>query len=325
MPAPTREALAVAALTPEPSLDVLARAGIDDPAGSLEPAVRDGVVVVAEGTVRFTHPLLASTALARSDRRAAPRAARTTGRRGHVGGGAGPPHGAGGGGARRRGGPDGGRRGAARPEPGARRRPPLSCSSSPPHSPRPSRRPIGRRRFDSARSLFDAGESQVARRMLEEQIESLEPGPERARSLQLLGQVVGRFASYRQGLVSATAALSEAGEDMALRAAIELDIAYCNVCLGDLGGAAPHVAAAAELAELAGGGRDARRGSGRADHPRVPERQGARRSPARARPGAGRPGRRRAVGASPAVRARAAAAVDDAAGRGAVRRFAAAR
>src|SRR6185369_8582773 len=53
-----------------------------------------------------------------------------------------------------------------------------------------------RRRFDAARCLFEAGESQEARRLLEAQIAGLEPGPERARSLQLLGQIVGRSASW---------------------------------------------------------------------------------------------------------------------------------
>jgi DNA-binding CsgD family transcriptional regulator len=111
-----------------------------------------------------------------------------------------------------------------------------------------------RRRFDQARCLFEAGESQEARRLLEAQIAGLEPGPERARSLQLLGQIVGRSASWREALVSATQALAEPGGDDGLRAAIERDIAFCHVCLGDLGSSIQHVTVAAELAERAGTG-----------------------------------------------------------------------
>ncbi len=254
MPAPTREALVVAALTPEPSLEVLARAGIDDPATSLEPAVLDGVIAVADGTVRFTHPLLASTALARSDsqqlRRVHGRLAGAVtseeARARHAGLAAAAPDDEV---ARML--DDAAQRVRARGAPAAAAELlELAASLTPPEQ--TSER--WRRRFDSARNLFDAGESQVARRLLEEQIESLEPGPERARSLQLLGQVVGRSASWREALVSATQALAEPGGDDGLRAAIERDIAFCHVCIGDLGSSIQHVTVAAELAERAGTG-----------------------------------------------------------------------
>ena len=52
--------------------------------------------------------------------------------------------------------------------------------------------------------------------------------------------------------MSATAGIERGGRRRGPPRGLELDIAYCNVCLGDLGSAAPHVAAAAELAERAG-------------------------------------------------------------------------
>jgi DNA-binding CsgD family transcriptional regulator len=252
LPGPTREALTIAALTTEPTLEVLARAGVEDPASALEPAVRDGVVVVADGGVRFTHPLLVSTAIARSgpdelrDAHARLAAAVTSedARARHAGLAASEPDDEVAGildeAARRV-------RGRGAPAAAAELFE-LAASLTPPGRTSDRRR----RLLDAARSLFDAGESQMARRLLEEQIEALGPGPERARWLQLLGQAVGRFASYREALVTSTQALSEAGDDMALRASLQLDIAFSNVCLGDMPAAVPQMAAAAELAERGG-------------------------------------------------------------------------
>src|SRR5262249_59048764 len=55
-----------------------------------------------------------------------------------------------------------------------------------------------------------------------------------------------------EALVTSTQALSEAGENLALRASLQLDIAFSNVCLGDMPTAVPQMAAAAELAERGG-------------------------------------------------------------------------
>ena len=252
LPGPTREALTLAALTTEPSVAVLERAGVDDPATALEPAVRDGVVAVAGGEVRFTHPLLASTAVARSDpgrlrdvhARLASAVTSDDARARHAGLAASEPddHVAGML-------DDAARRVRGRGAPAAAAELfELAASLTPPDRTSDRRR----RLLDAARSLFDAGESQTARRLLQEQIEALGPGPERARWLQLLGQAVGRFASYREAVVTSTQGLSEAGDDLALRASIQLDIAFSNVCLGDMPTAVPQMAAAAELAERGG-------------------------------------------------------------------------
>src|SRR3954463_6184858 len=58
LPAPTREALALAAALGTPTEALLERAGV--PAGALEPAVAARVVERDDGIVRFTHPLLSS-------------------------------------------------------------------------------------------------------------------------------------------------------------------------------------------------------------------------------------------------------------------------
>jgi DNA-binding CsgD family transcriptional regulator len=58
LPGTTRDALALAAAEGEPSLKLLRAAGVRDDV--LEPGLEAQVVEVADGTVRFTHPLLAS-------------------------------------------------------------------------------------------------------------------------------------------------------------------------------------------------------------------------------------------------------------------------
>jgi DNA-binding CsgD family transcriptional regulator/tetratricopeptide (TPR) repeat protein len=67
LPARTRQALLLTAATAEPTLEILAHAGISDPRKVLAPAVRDGLVTVRRAVVRFSHPLLAQAALASVD------------------------------------------------------------------------------------------------------------------------------------------------------------------------------------------------------------------------------------------------------------------
>ena len=62
LPMPTRRALLLAAAAAEPTLETLERAS-PGVAGRLRPAAADGVVTLDEGTVAFTHPLLAQAAL----------------------------------------------------------------------------------------------------------------------------------------------------------------------------------------------------------------------------------------------------------------------
>ena len=58
LPVPTREALAFAAAIGNPSESLLRRAGVG--AEALDPAVATHVIERADGTIRFTHPLLSS-------------------------------------------------------------------------------------------------------------------------------------------------------------------------------------------------------------------------------------------------------------------------
>ena len=67
LPDDTRDAVLLAATAPVPRLETLARAGVVDPERVLAPAVRDGVLTLERGLVRFEHPLLAQAALASVD------------------------------------------------------------------------------------------------------------------------------------------------------------------------------------------------------------------------------------------------------------------
>jgi DNA-binding CsgD family transcriptional regulator len=67
LPETTRHALLLAATAPVPTLETLADAGVVEPARALEPAVRESIVALERGYVRFAHPLLAQAALASVD------------------------------------------------------------------------------------------------------------------------------------------------------------------------------------------------------------------------------------------------------------------
>ena len=70
LPPETRDSLAYAAASTEPTLRLLTDAGVPDPEAALRPAVADGVVEVDGGAIRFGHPLLAQAALDSLDREA---------------------------------------------------------------------------------------------------------------------------------------------------------------------------------------------------------------------------------------------------------------
>jgi DNA-binding CsgD family transcriptional regulator len=70
LPNPTREALLVAAACVEPTLDTLRRVITGDPTVVLAPAVDEGIVVLEDDRVKFTHPLLSETVLESAGRQA---------------------------------------------------------------------------------------------------------------------------------------------------------------------------------------------------------------------------------------------------------------
>jgi DNA-binding CsgD family transcriptional regulator/tetratricopeptide (TPR) repeat protein len=252
LPEQTREGLLLAAMAFEPSLAVLSRAAGTDVTSVLDPAVRDDLVAVERGTVRFSHPLLAAAVLARADpsviRDVHAQLARVVSsdeaRARHLGLAA-----------------NAADEAAAdalevAAESARSRGAPIAAAQMLERArdlTAPDRRDKAASRiYLAARCHFEAGETQRARTLLEEQVRSLEPGPRRAPSLQLLAQVLARSSSFQDAVTIAQQALFEAGDDAALRAGIELDIAYGSVCLGDMGGAVPHAAASAALAEGAG-------------------------------------------------------------------------
>lgn len=89
-----------------------------------------------------------------------------------------------------------------------------------------------RRRMQLARHHLDAGDTERARRTLEETVASLGPGPLRAGVLSLLGVVRLHDDSYRDAATLLGQALDEAGDDDGLRGQILVELPYALVNLG---------------------------------------------------------------------------------------------
>lgn len=103
---------------------------------------------------------------------------------------------------------------------------------------------LGQRQLAAAQFWLDAGD--LARS--EDMLEGLESAP----AVQLKGQLAARRNNFTDAAALATRALAIAGSDRRLRAAIELDLVYCAVSLGDIPGAAPHAETAVSHARAAG-------------------------------------------------------------------------
>ena len=101
-----------------------------------------------------------------------------------------------------------------------------------------------RRLFAAAGCLFEAGELGRASVLMAELVPTLPAGPERARALQFAGRVRARSANFMDALELARSALGAAGDDAGLCTGIELDIAFCSMCVGDFAGALAHTTAA---------------------------------------------------------------------------------
>ena len=67
LPDDTRDAVLLAATAPVPRLETLAHAGVLDPERVLAPAIREEILALERGLVRFEHPLVAQAALASVD------------------------------------------------------------------------------------------------------------------------------------------------------------------------------------------------------------------------------------------------------------------
>lgn len=112
----------------------------------------------------------------------------------------------------------------------------------------------GRRIFDAARFHLDAGDLGRAETLAQEVL-SGSAADLRSRALQLSAQLSARCSNFIDARDLTQAALAAAGDDHHLCAAIELDLVYCAVSLGDIGGATRHAQAAIAHAEAAGDSR----------------------------------------------------------------------
>jgi ATP/maltotriose-dependent transcriptional regulator MalT len=109
------------------------------------------------------------------------------------------------------------------------------------------------RRILSAAHHFDAGEPARARRMLEETIGSLEPGPRRAEAFSLLALVLSLNDSFDEAADLLERALDDVQDDLAQRVAILVSLSFAIVNAGRMDTAVQRiedaVARATELGE----------------------------------------------------------------------------
>jgi DNA-binding CsgD family transcriptional regulator len=112
---------------------------------------------------------------------------------------------------------------------------------------RTDRDQASRRRIEAADLYFECGDADRARAILQEVVQAASPGPSRARAL----CVLGRWA-HDGGLDVLEQALAEAGPDLPLRLAIELELVSALAIKGKWDEARTHAAIALELANTLG-------------------------------------------------------------------------
>ncbi len=109
------------------------------------------------------------------------------------------------------------------------------------------------RLLQAASLQLDAGGPGRAAELLQELLDGPAPDRLRAHGLRLRAALESHSQSFPVALLTATEALEAAAGDPSLAAAIELDIAFYLVAIGDVGGALRHAEAAVGRAELPGG------------------------------------------------------------------------
>jgi DNA-binding CsgD family transcriptional regulator len=249
IPTAAREAALVVSALSRPTVELVAAAGGGrGGAAALEKAAAAGVLEVADGRVRFSHPLLASVVYAQT-----------------------PP-------ARRRelharlaeivddpdeqalhlalaaSGPDA--RVAATVEDAARR---ARARGAPQAAAElwdrarmltpPDDADAWRRAIEAGECHLEAGDTDRARLLLEEVVARLPPGRERAFALMRLAWVSGFGHGFRVSVDLFRDALAEIGDDPAARIEIERGLAWSIHVTGDVVAAEAHARAALELAE----------------------------------------------------------------------------
>ena len=252
IPTAAREAALVASALSRPTVElVAAAAGGGGGAAALEKAAAAGVLEVADGRVRFSHPLLASVVYAQT-----------------------PP-------ARRRelharlaeivddpdeqalhlalaaSGPDA--RVAATVEDAARR---ARARGAPQAAAElwdrarmltpPDDADAWRRTIEAGECHLEAGDTDRARLLLEDVVALLPPGRDRAIALTRLAWASGFGRGFHASAELFREALAEIGDDPAARIEIERGLAWSIHETGDVAAAEPHARAALELAERLG-------------------------------------------------------------------------
>ena len=109
-----------------------------------------------------------------------------------------------------------------------------------------------RRAIVAAECHLDAGSARRARALLEQVLESADPGPDRALALQRLGWVRYHEDSWSQAARLFGEALEHAGDDPKLAAAVELDTSMACLFSGDLTAAEDHSRRALDRARALG-------------------------------------------------------------------------
>jgi DNA-binding CsgD family transcriptional regulator len=245
LPAASRDALLSAAALSQPTIDIV-------DAAALAPAERAGLVSIEDTRIRFAHPMFASVVYGRAGsaqrqalhRHLAEVVTQPEERARHAALGAGQPDeaiaaelAAAASLAKWRGAPD-----------AAAELMELAVNLTPAADPG-SR---AARRVAASRFCFDAGDWTRSEAMLQATLnEPLTPRA-RAEALLLLGELYARRSSFTEATRVTFEALELSGEDLELRAAIELDLAFSFVSLGDFTQVESHAAAALAAAEVAG-------------------------------------------------------------------------
>jgi DNA-binding CsgD family transcriptional regulator len=248
-----REVLLVASALSRPTVDLIGAASISAVAiEALEQAAVNGLVELRDGSVRFSHPLLASIVysqasaheLRRLHQRLAGLVLDPEQRARHLGLSAEAPDEAvataisqGATRAAKRGAPD---VAAALLEQATRLTPPTA------------RHEALQRTLDAADQHVAAGDTGRARVLLEELVASSSAGNIRARALQRLSRVRGLEGDFRAASPLLLQALEEVGEDLPLLVAIERDIAFAQIQVGNPAAALPHALAGLQAAETSG-------------------------------------------------------------------------
>ena len=253
LPQETRAALLIASALSQPTFDLVGRAGVEEPAEQLSPAVEAHVIEHEDDRIRFCHPLFASGVYATAlpwerravHRRLADAVPDLEERARHLALGADGPD------------PDvasalerAARRAHAR---GALR----AAAELAVQAWRltPSDRPEDRHRraIQAVSFAFETGESSRASSLLEETLGAAPAGPARAQALYWFATLQEYEGDRRRAVELFNAALLESGDDIALRSQLEAGLADTLLLMRmDLPQAAHHADMAVALAEQVG-------------------------------------------------------------------------